>query len=63
MPAINRGMIKEFGLRQPRIALAAISAGTGIELPNIDPILLLALVDKGREGALASASKVIKAEA
>ena len=63
MPAINRGMIKELGLRQPRIALAAINAGTGLELPNIDAILLLALVDKGREGALASASNVIKAEA
>ncbi|MDX2144128.1 MAG: class I SAM-dependent methyltransferase [Rhodospirillaceae bacterium] len=63
IPAVNRGMIKELGLRLPKIALAAVNAGTAIELPNIDAILLLARVDKGRDGTIASARKVLSAEA
>ena len=63
MPAFNRGMIKDLGLRQPKIALAAVNAGVGFEMPNIDAVLLLALVDKGRNGALAAARTTIKAEA
>jgi SAM-dependent methyltransferase len=63
MPPVNRGIIKELGLKLPTIALAAVQAGTGIELPNIDAVLLLALVDKGKAGAVAQAKKVLTAEA
>ncbi|MBM3514937.1 MAG: methyltransferase domain-containing protein [Alphaproteobacteria bacterium] len=63
IPAINRGMIKELGLRQPRIPLAAVHAGTGIELPNIDAQLLLARVDKGHNNAVAATRQVLKAQA
>jgi SAM-dependent methyltransferase len=63
IPAINRGMIKELGLRLPKIPLAAVHAGTGIEMPNIDAILLLALVDKGKANAVTQAHKVLTAEA
>ena len=37
--------------------------GTGIELPNIDAVLLLALVDKGHSGAVTSAHKTLTSEA
>ncbi|MBL8630823.1 MAG: class I SAM-dependent methyltransferase, partial [Rhodospirillaceae bacterium] len=63
IPVINRGMIKELALKLPKIPLAAVHAGTGIEMPNIDAILLLALVDKGKAGAVAQAHKVLTAEA
>jgi SAM-dependent methyltransferase len=63
IPAVNRGMIKELGLKLPKVPLAAVHAGTGIELPNIDAVLLLALVDKGRAGAVASAHKTLTSEA
>lgn len=63
IPVINRGMIKELGLKLPKIPLAAVHAGTGIEMPNIDAILLLALVDKGMSGAVASAHKTLSAQA
>lgn len=63
IPPINRGMIKELGLKLPKIPLATVHAGTGIEMPNIDAILLLALVDKGMAGCIASARKVLTAEA
>jgi len=43
----NRGLIKELGLRMPRLALAAPAAGTGVELSNIDAILLLARCEGG----------------
>ncbi len=59
MPAVNRGMIKELGLTLPRIALAAPLAGTGIEVPNIDAILLLARCEKGLDGAVKAAAKVL----
>ncbi len=59
MPPVNRGMIKDLGLVLPRIALAAPLAGTGIELPNIDAILLLARCEKGPDGAVKSAAKVL----
>lgn len=63
IPAINRGMIKELGLRQARIPLAAVHAGTGLEMPNIDAQLLLARVDKGRDGAVAATRQLLKAQA
>jgi len=59
MPAVNRGMIKELGLTVPRIALAAPNAGLGVELPNIDAILLLARCDKGLGGAVTMAAKIL----
>ena len=59
MPAVNRGMIKELGLTVARIALAAPHAGTGVEVPNIDAILLLARCDKGSDGAVEMARKVL----
>jgi hypothetical protein len=62
MPAINRGMIKELGTSMPKIALAAPNAGTGIELGNIDAILLLARCEKGREAAVKIAMKIIGGE-
>jgi hypothetical protein len=62
IPVINRGMIKELGLKLPKVPLAAVHAGTGIEMPNIDAILLLALVDKGKAGCIASTRKVLTAE-
>jgi SAM-dependent methyltransferase len=63
IPAVNRGIIKELGLKLPKVALAAVRAGTAIELPNIDAVLLLALIDKGPAGAAASAAKTLAAEA
>jgi SAM-dependent methyltransferase len=63
IPAVNRGMIKELGLKLPKVALAAVHAGTAIELPNIDAVLLLALVDKGSAGAVKAAHTVLTAEA
>ncbi len=59
MPAINRGMIKELGLSMPKVALAAPYAGTGVEIGNIDAILLLARCEKGRDGAVKHAAKVL----
>ncbi len=59
MPAVNRGMIKELGLSIPKIALAAPYAGTGVEISNIDAILLLARCEKGRDGAVKHAAKVL----
>lgn len=63
MPAVNRGMIRELGTTSPRIALAAPLAGTGVEMANIDAILLLSRCDKGRDGAVKAAAKVIGADA
>jgi SAM-dependent methyltransferase len=72
MPAINRGIIKEMGLRAAKVALAAPNAGTGVELANVDAMLLLALCDKGwgdqglsvsaRRGAIAFAARLMAAE-
>jgi 2-polyprenyl-3-methyl-5-hydroxy-6-metoxy-1,4-benzoquinol methylase len=47
MPPINRGIIKEMGLRSATVPLAAPVAGTGVEIPNVDAMLLLAMCDKG----------------
>jgi hypothetical protein len=47
MPAFNRGIIKEMGLRSATVPLAAPIAGTGVEIPNVDAMLLLAMCDKG----------------
>jgi len=63
IPAVNRGMIKELGLKLPKVPLAAVHAGTALELPNIDAVLLLALVDKGPAGAVESAHKTLTSEA
>ncbi|MBL8644747.1 MAG: class I SAM-dependent methyltransferase [Rhodospirillaceae bacterium] len=62
IPAVNRGLIKELGLKLPKVPLAAVHAGTGIEMPNIDAVLLLALVDKGAAQAVAQAQKVLTAD-
>ena len=63
MPAINRGMIKELCMTAPKIALAAPYAGTGVEVSNIDAILLLARCDKGREATVKTALKVLASDA
>jgi hypothetical protein len=63
MPAVNRGMIRELGTSMAKIALAAPNAGTGIEVSNIDAILLLARCEKGRDGAVRVAAKVIGGDA
>src|SRR6185312_12982952 len=62
MPMINRSLIKEIALRVPKIALAATNAGTGIEMPNIDAILLLARCEHGRDGAVKAAAAVMAGE-
>jgi hypothetical protein len=49
MPPINRGIIKEMGARSAKVPLAATIAGTGVELSNIDAILLSALCDRGAD--------------
>lgn len=76
MPAVSRGLIKELGLRLAKVPLAAVHAGTGLELPNIDAIVLMALVDthhkggptpggpgEARAAAIKTAHKVLSAEA
>src|SRR5262249_22568739 len=63
MPALNRGIIKDLGMVMPRVALAAPLAGTGIEISNIAPVLLLARCDKGRAGAVKGAAKTMGADA
>lgn len=63
MPAVNRGMIRELGTSTPKIALAAPVAGTGVEVSNIDAILLLARCEKGRESAVKIAAKIIGGDA
>lgn len=63
MPAVNRGMIKELCMSAPRIALAAPHAGTGVEVSNIDAILLLARCEKGREATVRTAAKVLAGDA
>ena len=62
MPAVNRSLIKEIALRVPRIALAAVNAGTGVEMPNSDAILLLARCEHGRDGAIKAALAVMTGE-
>ncbi len=47
MPAVNRGIVKELGRVLPRLALAAPAAGTGVEMTNIDAVLLLARCEHG----------------
>jgi SAM-dependent methyltransferase len=59
----NRGMIKELGMILPRLALVSPAAGTGVEITNIDAILLLARCDRGPEGAVKLAAKVFGSEA
>jgi len=62
MPPINRGLIKELGLIAPKVPLAATIAGTGIELSNLDAVLLLAYCDKGAGSAVRIAAKLIGSE-
>jgi len=59
MPAVNRGLIKELGQTQPRVPLAATRAGTGIEVSNIDAVLLQARCEKGAAGAVRAATETI----
>jgi SAM-dependent methyltransferase len=59
MPGINRGIIRELGTSLPKVALAAPLAGTGIEVSNIDAILLLTRCEKGRDAAVKFAGKII----
>ncbi len=47
----NRGLIKELGLILPKLALASPAAGTGVEMTNIDAVLLLARCDRGADAA------------
>ena len=61
MPAINRGLIKELGQTQPRVPLAATRAGTGIEVANIDAVLLQTRCEKGAAGAVHAAAETITA--
>ena len=57
--ALNRASIEHLAMSNPRIALASQIAGTGIELTNLDALVLLGLCKKGREGAVAWAVKKI----
>ncbi len=57
--AFSRGIIKEFGLVLPRIPLAAPAAGTAVELSNIDAMLLLAICEKGWDGAAKVVAKLV----
>lgn len=54
----NRGMIKELGMILPRLALVAPAAGTGVEMTNLDAILLLARCDHGSDKAVKAAAKL-----
>jgi hypothetical protein len=54
----NRGMIKELGMILPRLALVAPAAGTGVEITNLDAILLLARCDHGSEKTVKAAAKL-----
>ena len=55
----NRGIVKELGMVLPRLALAAPAAGTGVEITNIDAILLLARCDHGADKAVKAAAKLL----
>jgi hypothetical protein len=57
--AFNRGLIKEFGMVLPRLPLAAPNAGTAVEMSNIDALLLLAICEKGWDGAVKMVTKLI----
>ena len=57
--AFNRGIIKEFGMMLPRIPLAAPKAGTAVEVSNIDALLLLAICEKGWNGAIKVVAKMV----
>ncbi len=58
----NRGIVKEFGLILPRIPLAAPKAGTAIEFSNIDAMLLLAICEKGWDGAVKFVTKIVSSD-
>ena len=62
MSPANRGLIKELGLVLPRLALATPGAGTGVEMTNIDAVLLLARCGRGGE-AVKTAAKLFGSEA
>lgn len=59
--AFNRGIIKEFSMRMPRIPLAAPGAGTAIEVSNVDALLLLAICETGWGDAVEMVSKILGA--
>jgi len=56
MPAVNRAFVRELALQVPRVPLAAVNAGTGLEVPNTDALLLLARCEGGRDGAVKAAT-------
>jgi SAM-dependent methyltransferase len=58
----NRGLIKQLGLTLPRLALVAPAAGTGVEMTNIDAMLLLGRWDHGA-GAVKFAAKLFGSDA
>ena len=62
MHAANRGLIKELSMSLPRIPLAAPAAGTGIEMTNIDALLLLARCEQPNN-SVKVAAKVFGADA
>jgi hypothetical protein len=57
--AMSRGMIKEFGMVLPRLALPAPAAGTAVDISNIDAMLLLAICEKGWDGAVKVVTKLV----
>ena len=56
MPAVNRAFVRELALQTSRVPLAAVNAGTGLEVPNTDALLLLARCEGGRENAVKAAT-------
>lgn len=57
--AFNRGLVKEFGMILPILPLAAPNAGTAVEMSNVDAMLLLAICEKGWDGAVKMVSKLM----
>ena len=62
MTPANRGLIRELGLVLPRLALASPVAGTGMEISNIDAILLHARCERGPGEAVKAAAKLFGSE-
>jgi len=62
MSPANRGLIKELGMILPRLALVAPAAGTGVDMTNIDAVLLLARCEHG-VNAVKLAAKLFGSEA
>jgi hypothetical protein len=60
MPAVNRAFIRELAMQAARVPLAAVNAGTGVEISNTDALLLLARCEHGRTGAVKAATESMK---